>query len=69
MRQKTITISSCVECPHYMHDYDDGATKYYGKDVCWFGRDPDSIDAKLAEPKIIKNAEKIPAWCPLPAKE
>lgn len=67
MRTKTITISSCEDCPHYMFDYDGGDAKYFGESVCWFGRDPNSIDDKLAKPRcILKDASKIPANCPLP---
>lgn len=59
---KTITISSCEDCPHHQYDYDSGDPKYWNKDVCWYGR-----DENLREPRILKNkADIIPKNCPLP---
>lgn len=62
IRTKIITISACSQCPHYMFDYDNGDTKYYGQSVCWFGQEV----AANAHPRILKDENAIPADCPLP---
>lgn len=60
--KKTIVITACRQCPHHMFDYDNGDTKYYGKDVCWFGQEPDADK----RPEILPDASIIPTDCPLP---